>query len=57
MKQFDYILGFVFQNKYLFKNVIKKVAIEPKRPRGRWVWIIDTCLLQGGKHDGAIGES
>jgi hypothetical protein len=35
----------------------QKMAKEPKWPRGRWIWITNTCLLQGNRCNGAIGES
>ncbi len=35
----------------------QKMAKEPKQPRGRWIWITNTCLLQGNRRNGAIGES
>ncbi len=56
LRQSNYLLGFVYQNKYSFEIVINKKW--PKNQSDlKEDQITNTCLLQGGKHNGATNES
>jgi hypothetical protein len=48
-------LGFVCQNKYSLEITINKKWLE-NQSNLKKDQITNTCLLQGGKHNGAIGE-